>query len=112
MWKRIKVRNSTGWVSRDAIVVGIWAAHEMLGVPLDRSATWSVTHVPTGMFLELGPITAQEAAAVAAHLGRRIRIRTIDRLLAERWMLRSLAAEALASERERAAVARHRGQRE
>lgn len=97
MWKTIKVRNPFGWIEREAMVSGIWAAHEMLGVPEDRSATWSVTHRPSGMCLDIGPLTSREATAVAVHLGRHVRHHAVGKLVADRWLIRSLAGEAIAA---------------
>jgi len=97
MWKTIKIRNPEGWLKVEALVCGIWAAHKAIGGPHDPDYDWSVTHVPTGTNLDLGPISSVQATAVATRLGCSVRHRAIPKLIEERWLIRSLAAEAIAA---------------
>jgi len=99
MWKNIKIRNTSGWVTVEALVSGIWAAHKAIGEPEDPDPgfDWTVTHVPTGMRLELGTITANQATSVAGVLGRNVRLLRIDKLIGDQWLIMSLAAVAIES---------------
>lgn len=75
--EKITLAQPNGWATVEAYVVGVWAAHQAIGIGSvgeDRVSNWNLTHVPTGKSIVLvtGYLDKSTALRCAVALGRNV----------------------------------------